>query len=153
MLRTALTLSAATLLVLAMPVAAQQTQKPAPQTQQVQKAQQEKGGVQTATQQLNFYSVQAADLRASDLIGMNVYNTNNESIGEIEDLILDNGKTLRAVIIDVGGFLGVGERTVALAPASVVIQKPTNGSTRAIVNATKDSLTKAPEFKRQAQAR
>ena len=151
MLRTTFTLSAATLLLLAVPVAAQQTQTPAPKAQ-IQ-AQQDKGGIQTATQQLNFYNVQAADLRASELIGMNVYNTNNESIGEIEDLILDNGKTLRAVVIDVGGFLGVGERTVALSPASVVIQKPANGSTRALVNATKDSLTKAPEFKRQAQAR
>jgi len=106
-----------------------------------------------ATVQATYYSVQQADLRASDLIGMDVYNTNNEDIGEIEDLIIEDGKNLKAIVIDVGGFLGAGERRVAVTPASLVIQKQANGNDRAIINATKESLTSAPEFRRQAQVR
>jgi sporulation protein YlmC with PRC-barrel domain len=102
---------------------------------------------------MSFYQVREADLRASDLIGLDVYNTNNESIGEIDDLILDDGDTIRAIVLDVGGFLGIGERRVAVTPASIVIEKRGDELDRAIVNATKESLQNAPEFKRQAQAR
>jgi sporulation protein YlmC with PRC-barrel domain len=147
MLRTAFTISAATLLMLVVPATAQQAQTPA---QQTQKAPQ--GGVRTA-ERMSFYQVREADLRASDLIGLNVYNTNNESIGEIEDLIIDDGDNVRAIVLDVGGFLGIGERRVAVTPASIVVEKRGGELDRAIINATKESLQNAPEFKRQAQAR
>lgn len=98
------------------------------------------------TVKLNFYAVQANDLRASDLMGSDVYNLKNEDIGEVEDLILDNGKNLRAVVVSVGGFLGIGERHVALDPASVVMTKQ-NDTTRLVVNTTKDDLKNAPAFK------
>jgi sporulation protein YlmC with PRC-barrel domain len=147
MLRTAFTISAATLLMLVVPATAQQAQTPA---QQTQKATQ--GGVRTA-ERMSFYQVREADLRASDLIGLNVYNTNNESIGEIEDLIIDDGDNVRAIVLDVGGFLGIGERRVAVTPASIVVEKRGGELDRAIINATKESLQNAPEFKRQAQAR
>jgi hypothetical protein len=152
MFRTAFTVSTATVLMLAVPTMAQQTQTPSQQTQQTQKATPNQGGARVA-ERMSFYTVRDADLRASDLIGLNVYNPNNESIGEIADLIIDDGKNLRAIVLDVGGFLGIGEHRVAVSPASVVIEKRGDELERAIVNATKDSLEKAPEFKRQAQIR
>ncbi len=52
--------------------------------------------------------------RGSKLVGLNVYNDNNESLGSISDLLLDKGGNIKGVVIGVGGFLGVGEHLVAL---------------------------------------
>jgi sporulation protein YlmC with PRC-barrel domain len=52
--------------------------------------------------------------RASKLVGLNVYNDNNESLGSINDLLIDKSGNIKAVIIGVGGFLGVGEHLVAV---------------------------------------
>jgi sporulation protein YlmC with PRC-barrel domain len=52
--------------------------------------------------------------RASKLVGVNVYNDNNESLGSINDLLTDKSGNVKAVVIGVGGFLGVGEHLVAV---------------------------------------
>ena len=53
--------------------------------------------------------------RTSKLIGLNVYNDSNESLGSINDLLTDKNGDIKAVVIGVGGFLGVGEHLVAVA--------------------------------------
>jgi hypothetical protein len=55
------------------------------------------------------------DWRTSKLIGIHVYNNENESIGSISDLLTDKSGNIKAVVIGVGGFLGVGEHLVAVA--------------------------------------
>jgi sporulation protein YlmC with PRC-barrel domain len=95
---------------------------------------------------LSFYTARPADTRASKLIGQEVYNLNNENIGEVSDLIIDNGKTIKAIVVSVGGFLGLGERNVALDPASVVLSEMQDGSARMVVNTTKEQLKNAPAF-------
>ena len=50
--------------------------------------------------------------RASKLIGLNVYNDKNESVGEINELLLDPSGKVASVVIGVGGFLGIGERDI-----------------------------------------
>jgi sporulation protein YlmC with PRC-barrel domain len=52
--------------------------------------------------------------RASKLVGLNVYNDSNESLGSINDLLTDKSGNIKAVVIGVGGFLGVGEHLVAV---------------------------------------
>ena len=52
--------------------------------------------------------------RASKLVGLNVYNDSNESLGSINDLLTDKSGDIKAVVIGVGGFLGVGEHLVAV---------------------------------------
>jgi sporulation protein YlmC with PRC-barrel domain len=52
--------------------------------------------------------------RASKLVGLSVYNDNNESVGSINDLLTDKSGNIKAVVIGVGGFLGVGEHLVAI---------------------------------------
>jgi sporulation protein YlmC with PRC-barrel domain len=52
--------------------------------------------------------------RASKVVGLNVYNDKNENIGSINDLLMDKGGSIKAAVISVGGFLGVGSRLVAL---------------------------------------
>ncbi|WFU18215.1 PRC-barrel domain-containing protein [Bradyrhizobium sp. CB3481] len=52
--------------------------------------------------------------RTSKLVGLNVYNDSNESLGSINDLLTDKSGNIKAVVIGVGGFLGVGEHLVAV---------------------------------------
>jgi predicted outer membrane protein/sporulation protein YlmC with PRC-barrel domain len=57
---------------------------------------------------------QPGQWRASKLEGLNVYNNNDEKIGDISELIVDSSGKIQAAIIGVGGFLGIGERDVAV---------------------------------------
>ena len=52
--------------------------------------------------------------RASKVVGLSVYNDKNESVGSINDLSTDKSGNIKAVVIGVGGFLGVGEHLVAV---------------------------------------
>jgi hypothetical protein len=52
--------------------------------------------------------------RASRLIGINVYGADNERIGDINEVLVDRSGNADAVVIGVGGFLGIGEKNVAL---------------------------------------
>src|SRR5882672_557232 len=52
--------------------------------------------------------------RASKMSGLSVYNDKNESVGSINDLLTDKTGNIKAVVIGVGGFLGVGEHLVAI---------------------------------------
>jgi sporulation protein YlmC with PRC-barrel domain len=52
--------------------------------------------------------------RASKVVGLSVYNANNESLGSINDLLTDQSGNIKAVVVGVGGFLGVGEHLVAV---------------------------------------
>jgi sporulation protein YlmC with PRC-barrel domain len=54
------------------------------------------------------------DWRASKVVGLKVYNDNNESLGSINDLLMDKSGNIKAAVIGVGGFLGVGEHLVAV---------------------------------------
>ncbi len=103
--------------------------------------------VDPTTVRLTFYTVGAADMLASRLIGLDVHNFQNEEIGEIGDLIIDEGKTIRGVVLSIGGFLGMGERHVAVQPGSLIITREGTNNLKAVVNTNKDELQKAPEFK------
>jgi sporulation protein YlmC with PRC-barrel domain len=54
------------------------------------------------------------DWRASKLVGLRVYNEANENVGSINDILTDKSGAIKAVVIGVGGFLGMGEHLVAV---------------------------------------
>lgn len=112
---------------------------PAPQAGAVQR-------VEGASIIMSYYTANPADTRATKLIGRTVYNLNNENIGEVNDIIIDNGKTIKAIVVGVGGFLGMGERNVAIAPASIVMSELGDGTTRLVVNTNRDDLKKVQAF-------
>lgn len=56
----------------------------------------------------------AGEWRASKMAGLKVYNDANESIGSINDLLMDKTGTVKIAVIGVGGFLGMGEHLVAV---------------------------------------
>lgn len=70
---------------------------------------------QTASSTTALNETQVSKLwRASKLDGVNIYNNNNEKIGEIDDVLVDRSGKAMAVVVDVGGFLGIGTHRVAL---------------------------------------
>ncbi|KEC54676.1 PRC-barrel domain-containing protein [Bartonella koehlerae] len=85
------------------------------------------------------------DFVASSLIGSSVYNIENENIGEVKDIILRENN-ITGFVIAVGGFLGIGESYVVVAPETVQMTND-YGKWKLIMNATKDSLKEAPTFK------
>jgi len=58
--------------------------------------------------------MQSNQMMASDLIGTKVISANNESIGDINDVIVDRNGQAIAAVVGVGGFLGIGEKDVAV---------------------------------------
>jgi sporulation protein YlmC with PRC-barrel domain len=56
----------------------------------------------------------ANEWRATKLKGLNVYNNNNEKLGSIDDLLVDKSGQIKAAVIGVGGFLGIGDHQVAV---------------------------------------
>lgn len=61
-----------------------------------------------------LYEMKAGQWRATKLDGLDVYNPNNEKIGEVSELIVGRSGKIEAVVIGVGGFLGMGEHQVAV---------------------------------------
>jgi hypothetical protein len=101
----------------------------------------------TTTADGQFYSHQPGQMRASKLIGTNVTNAANESVGEINDVVLGKDGKVAAVIIAVGGFLGMGEREVAISFSGLKIARDSGNRDVITVNATKDQLKAAPAWK------
>jgi hypothetical protein len=91
---------------------------------------------------------QATDWRASKVIGATVYGPDNASIGEVNDVLIGNDGKIRAAVIGVGGFLGVGEKSVAIPFESLNITRKPDSSTIQKINVTytKDQLKSAPTF-------
>ncbi|WP_166802289.1 PRC-barrel domain-containing protein [Microvirga pakistanensis] len=69
---------------------------------------------QSGSQGQFMTQIQPTQVMASDLIGTRVVSTNNESIGDINDVIVDRNGQVMAVVVGVGGFLGIGEKDVAV---------------------------------------
>jgi sporulation protein YlmC with PRC-barrel domain len=78
------------------------------------------------------------------LIGRNIVNTNGDTVGEIDSVVIDQSGKVRYVIVGVGGFLGIGKKDVALAWDELTISE--NGE-KVTTTATKDQLAALPEHK------
>ena len=97
----------------------------------------------------SYLTEQAPDqISANTYIGQSVYNGNNESIGEVNDLIMKKDGGLVAAIIGVGGFLGIGEKNVAVPMQKITVAQNTqDGTVKLTTTETAESLKAAPEFK------
>jgi sporulation protein YlmC with PRC-barrel domain len=89
--------------------------------------------------------------RASKLVGLNVYNDNNEKIGSIEELIVDKSAKVEDVILGVGGFLGMGEHYVAVPIEKLKwVNEPVRTSSTSTAPADKSTVGEANRGNRQA---
>jgi sporulation protein YlmC with PRC-barrel domain len=94
----------------------------------------------------------AGDMSGEAIIGATVRNAQNETVGSINDIYVDNVGAVKTIIVSVGGFLGMGSHDVALPWSEVKFVR--DGSALIVtIPATKDQLKAMPAFKRlQAQA-
>lgn len=100
-----------------------------------------------APAEAKYSSVAKDEMFSSKLRGLNITNQKDETVGEITDLAI-KGNQIDALILSVGGFLGVGEHYVAVSPSSVKINYDAkNNKWLASMNTTKEALKAAPEFK------
>jgi sporulation protein YlmC with PRC-barrel domain len=89
---------------------------------------------------------------AKTFMGSRVYNMAGERVGDVNDLIVENGR-VTSIILGVGGFLGIGEKEVAMTPEQVKRMVHSDGETYFTVNTTKDQLQAAPEYVRPAKVK
>lgn len=91
-------------------------------------------------------SVPNSSRTVTDWYKQNVYDPNNNKIGEIMDVLVEPSGQINAAIVGVGGFLGAGEKDVAVNFSSI---KPSmkNNKMYLTMDTSKDDLKKAPGFK------
>jgi sporulation protein YlmC with PRC-barrel domain len=78
--------------------------------------------------------------RASKLMGLDVYNEANEKLGDVNELILDKNGKVSAVVIGVGGFLGMGEHDIAVSMDKLkFVEEPVRTSSTAPATAPRDN--------------
>ena len=78
--------------------------------------------------------------RASKLMGLDVYNDANEKLGDINELILDKNGKVAAVVIGVGGFLGMGEHDIAVSMDKLkFVEEPVRTSSTAPATTTRET--------------
>ncbi|MBB5755261.1 PRC-barrel domain-containing protein [Prosthecomicrobium pneumaticum] len=87
------------------------------------------------------------DWLASNMVGSSVYDPNDENIGDINDLVTEESGQVKAVVIGVGGFLGIGEKDVAVNIDEISRTTDADGNNKFVLQTTKEELENAPEFK------
>jgi sporulation protein YlmC with PRC-barrel domain len=91
--------------------------------------------------------------RASEAMGLTVYNNANENIGEVEELLVDGKGMVVAAVVSVGGFLGMGERNVAVNYSALKMTRDSSGKVRLVADFNKDNLKNAPEYNYEKMAK
>lgn len=90
---------------------------------------------------------QADQWMSSKIVGATVYSKANKKIGDVNNLLVSSDGKVDGVVVGVGGFLGVGEKNVALDYRAVTIGKDKNGNVKVTVDVSKEALNNAPAFK------
>ena len=127
---------------------AQSPTTPAPKMQTQAPMTQGAGGSMSA----HFVTQQTADQwLASKFKGTDVMGAQDEKIGDVSDILFDKDGKVLAYIVGVGGFLGIGSKDVAIAPAAFQMMHDTragaNDTIKLKLAMSKDDLKNAPEFK------
>jgi len=90
--------------------------------------------------------VDAGSLSADNIIGTTVYGQNDENVGEISDVVLSQDGKVEAVIVDVGGFLGVGEKSVAVSMDNLAFMADGDGNHYLYTSMTQEQLEAQPAY-------
>jgi sporulation protein YlmC with PRC-barrel domain len=103
---------------------------------------------ESSSSSVTYATQQSSDQhRSSKIVGQPVYNAAGERIGDINELILGSNGQVESAVIGVGGFLGLGEKLVAVMYKDLSFTNDANGSMRVTLNSTKEALETAPDFK------
>lgn len=94
-----------------------------------------------------FADIPATDDLSSKVVGLEVYNNANRDIGTIKDIAF-NAAGVKAYIVGVGGFLGMGGHYVAVRPSAISLSYNADSKTwRTMIDTNADQLKAAPEYK------
>jgi hypothetical protein len=92
-----------------------------------------------------FQRAEASNFSVDELLGANVYDVNDENVGSVDDVVANGDGELEYVVMDIGGFLGIGAHTVALGLDEVTILQD-GDDLRLYVGASDDELRNMPEY-------
>jgi sporulation protein YlmC with PRC-barrel domain len=85
--------------------------------------------------------INSSEMRASKILGSSVYDANNQKLGTVQDLVIAKGGQVDEIVVDVGSFLGMGGKNVAVKMSDV---KTDNN--RLTLDRTKEQLAQAPTY-------
>ena len=95
----------------------------------------------------------SGEWRSSKVIGLNVYNMQNEKVGDINEILIQPSGKVAGFVVGVGGFLGLGEHDVLLAPDQIkFVNEPVRTSTTAVAPTTTGAGTPRAVPNRSARA-
>lgn len=100
-----------------------------------------------------WYNSAGNTWRSSKLVGTGVQNAAGERIGEVNEVIIGNDGRVHAVVLGIGGFLGIGEREVAVSYDALNMTRDSSGNPAISVNATRAMLEAAPRWTWHSAAR
>ena len=93
-----------------------------------------------------FTDVDIATISANDLLNATVYSANDENVGSVNDVLLSDDGAIDAVVLDIGGFLGIGAKPVAIAFEDLTIRRDQNNNLFVYTSFTRDQLEMAPDY-------
>ena len=132
--------------LMAVPAIAQDANAPA--TQNAPPVVEQPGMSPAAPNEKMTNTAYSGQISASELLNESIVNAANESVGDVNDILLDSSGKVAAVIVGVGGFLGMGEKDVALTFDQLSFGSDKDNDLVVTTNATKESLQAAPEYKK-----
>jgi sporulation protein YlmC with PRC-barrel domain len=90
------------------------------------------------------------ETRASNLIGASVVNASGETIGEISDILFSQDGGAKRALIGVGGFLGIGQKNVAVEFSELDISRDENNNLKVTTSMTAESLENMPSYEEKS---
>jgi sporulation protein YlmC with PRC-barrel domain len=153
-MRKKLQITTAVMVLLAAPALAQKTTSEMPTTGQQTAPPSTQPAAPTAAApgthasgEVRFVDAQQADeMLASTPLGTQVYNSENQSLGEINDVVLTADGQLKTVVIGVGGFLGIAERDIAVPWETLGVSREEDQDLVLRLDVSREQLENAPEF-------
>lgn len=103
------------------------------------------------TETIGFLEAKDGQILVSSFIGQSVYESDAndaQSVGKLNDLIVSAEGEIEAAVIGVGGFLGIGEKDVAVSPDQLQLAERSDGKKWLFIKASKEQLEQAPAFDR-----
>ena len=109
----------------------------------IQQAQEEAGQAQDSMTDMGDSALDSLDtIGTEEVVGKTVVSQQGEEIGEVKEIVLDNDSQQHLAVLDVGGFLGIGEKSVAVAFEELQLSE----DGRIQSNLTRESLQSQPEY-------
>lgn len=89
----------------------------------------------------------ASDIRLMQWVGVPVKNSADETVGDVNDLVFSSAGQIKAIVVGVGGLIGIAEKNVAVRFEDAQMRHTGKNERTVVINATREEFKAAPEFK------